>query len=136
MPTPLEAPVGALLPPEVLARRDALPRKPAAVELVGRTLRLRPLDLDRDLEALHAVSCGRALRIGARAVEAYDADACVWRYMSGGPFADAAALGRWLRPEIEAPDGRALCVVDLATHQPLGVVNYLANQPEHLKIEI
>jgi RimJ/RimL family protein N-acetyltransferase len=128
--------VGDLLLPDAMLRREALPRKPAAVELAGARVRLRPLDVARDREALHAVSCGRPITVGDREAEAYDPDAWIWRYMSGGPFADAAALGAWLARQVGAPDGLALCVVDARTDHPVGVANFLANQPEHLKIEL
>jgi RimJ/RimL family protein N-acetyltransferase len=128
--------LGAPLSPHTLARRDALPRKPAPVTLAGARVRLAPLDLARDLEDLHAVSCGRAVRVGERAVAAYDPDAWIWRYMSGGPFPDEAALGAWLAPQVAAPDGLALCVRDAATDHPVGVANFLAGHPEHLKIEL
>lgn len=121
---------------EVLARRDRLPRKPASVELDGARVRLRPLDLGRDVAALFAASSGRALEVGGRTHPDYDADALIWRYMSGGPFAREADLAAWLLGQVEAPDGLALCVRDAATDQPVGVANYLASQPEHLKIEL
>lgn len=124
------------LAPEILARRAALPRKPAPVTLTGRAVELRPLDLARDLDALHAVSDGRALRLGDRAVDAYDPDERIWRYMWAGPFADAAALGRHLADQVDAPDGLPLTVVDRATGHPVGVANFMANQPAHLKIEL
>jgi len=122
------------LPAEVLARRSQLPRKPAPVTLTGDLVELRPLDLDADIADLHAVASGAALRLGARAVDAYDADNKVWRYMSGGPFADAAALRDWLAQQVAADDGLAFTV--LAGGSPVGVANYLANQPAHLKIEL
>jgi RimJ/RimL family protein N-acetyltransferase len=121
---------------EALARRTELPRKPTAVELVGTRVRMRPLDLDRDLASLHAVSCGRAVEVGDRAISEYDPDAAIWRYMSGGPFADAAALGAWLRPQVDAADGLPLTVFDVASGQPVGVACFIANAPEHLKIEL
>jgi RimJ/RimL family protein N-acetyltransferase len=124
------------LPDDVLARRDALPRRPAAVELVGRRVRLRPLDVARDAAALHAVSSGAAITVGDRAVGPYDPDEAIWRYMSGGPFADAAALAAWLDRQAVAPDALASCVVDVGTGHPIGVACYLANAPEHLKIEL
>src|SRR4051812_12801887 len=96
------------LPAEVLARRSQLPRKPAPVTLTGDLVELRPLDLDADIADLHAVSSGAAFRVGARAVDAYDADHKVWRYMSGGPFADAAALRAWLAQQVAADDGLPL----------------------------
>jgi RimJ/RimL family protein N-acetyltransferase len=97
---------------------------------------MRPLDLARDLGALHAVSCGAAVRVGERTVDAYDPDALIWRYMSAGPFADEGALGAWLQHQIDAPDGLPLCVLDVATDHPVGVANLMANHPEHLKIEL
>lgn len=128
--------LGVALPAATLARCEALPRKPAPVQLDGTRVRLRPLDLARDVAALHAVSCGRAIEMGARAIGEYDADAAIWRYMSAGPFADQAALAAWLGEQVDAPDGLALCVLDIATAQPVGVANFLANRPEHLKIEL
>jgi RimJ/RimL family protein N-acetyltransferase len=110
------------LPAEVLARRDRLPVKPAAVVLTGATVQLRPLDLDGDIGALHAISSGP------------DCEERVWRWMSGGPFADAAALRAWLAVQDAAPDGRPFTVV--AAGAPVGVANLIANQPQHLKIEL
>jgi RimJ/RimL family protein N-acetyltransferase len=124
------------LPPDVLARRGVLPRKPAPVTLVGSTVKLVPLELERDAEALHAASDGRPVRRRDRSVGAYDADALVWRYMPGGPFADAGALAGYLEEQVAAPDGLCLCVMDAASGQQLGVVNLLANVPEHLKVEL
>jgi RimJ/RimL family protein N-acetyltransferase len=132
----LSFPVGAPLPGEALARRSALPRKPAAVEIAGSGIRLRPLDLTGDVAGLHAVSSGAAVRVGERACDGYDPDLWIWRYLSAGPFADAEALRSWLSRQVDAEDGTPLCVVDAATGHPLGVACYLANQPEHLKIEL
>ena len=125
-----------LLPEEVLARRARLPLRPAPVEMEGRYVRLRPLELVRDVEALHAVSSGCALRLGLRSVPAYDPDEQIWRYMSGGPFARADELAEWLRPQLAATNGLPLCVSDASTGHPVGVACYIANAPEHLKIEL
>jgi RimJ/RimL family protein N-acetyltransferase len=124
------------LPAEVLARRASLPVKPSAVTLTGPLVELRPLALDRDLSALHAVSNGQPCTLGTSSIDVYDADERVWRWMSGGPFADAAALGAWLAAQDATPDGRPFTVVDRATGQPVGVANLIANQPQHLKIEL
>jgi RimJ/RimL family protein N-acetyltransferase len=132
----LPSQVGEPLSAAELERCRSLPRKPAAVALQGERVTMRPLDLARDLAALHAGSCGRAVRVGDRSVDAYDPDAAIWRYMSGGPFDDEAALGAWLQRQIDAPDGLPLCVVDRATGHPVGVANLMANAPEHLKIEL
>ena len=128
--------VGTTLAPDVAARRTQLPLKPAPVTLTGTHVQLRPLDLDRDLAALHASSNGEAIRLGDRSVDAYDPETLVWRYMGAGPFATADDLGRALRAQVDAPNGLALCVIDRASGQQIGVVNYMTNFPEHLKIEL
>ena len=132
----MEFPVAPQLPAEILARRDALPLKPAPVTLEGKFVRLVPLDLARDADALHAVTNGTPATLGSRSVEAYDADQWVWRYMGGGPFASAADLAAWLQVQLDAPNGLPLCVFDVATAQQVGVVNLMNNVPGHLKIEL
>ena len=114
-------PVGSPLPPDIVARRDALPLKPAPVTLTGDYVELRPLDLERDIAALHAVSNGQPARLGDRTVEAYDPETIVWRYMAAGPFASADDLARTLKAQVDAPNGLCLCVHDRATDQPVGV---------------
>jgi RimJ/RimL family protein N-acetyltransferase len=127
---------GPAIDPELLAIRDTLPRKPAPVTLTGPRVLLRPLELPADADPLQAVSDGRALDLGALHVDAYDPEREVWRYMSGGPFPDAAALAEWLAPQDAAPDGRPLAVVDRVTGRPVGVANLMANAPDHLRVEL
>jgi RimJ/RimL family protein N-acetyltransferase len=129
-------PPPARLREDVLARRDALPRKPAPITLRGSRVVLEPLDLGADLEGLFAVSCGERFALGDRSVEPYDAEARIWRYMAAGPFATSGALGAWLATQEGAEDGRPFVVRDAPTGTPLGVVNLIANHPQHLKIEL
>jgi len=110
------------LPAHVLARRHRVPVKPDAVILTGERVELRPLDLDRDVDALHAISSGP------------DCDAQIWRWMSGGPFGDARALHAWLELQDRAPDGRPFTA--WAGGAPVGVANLMANHQAHLKIEL
>jgi RimJ/RimL family protein N-acetyltransferase len=128
--------LGPRLPIAVLDRRGTLPRKPSPVTLEGAIVKLVPLDLERDLEPLHAASDGRPNSWGERRAGAYDPDASIWRYMPAGPFRDSAGLAGYLRTLLDAPDGLCLCVMDASSGQQLGVVNYQANFPEHLKIEL
>jgi RimJ/RimL family protein N-acetyltransferase len=128
--------LGPRLPDEVLGRRAQLPRKPSPVTLEGAIVKLVPLDLERDLGALHEASDGRPNSWGERRTDAYDPDASIWRYMPAGPFPDSAGLAGYLRTLLDAPDGLCLCVMDARSGQQLGVVNYQANFPEHLKIEL
>jgi len=128
--------LGAKLSDDELALREKLPRKPAPVTLEGRIVRLRPLEPDHDVDALHEASDGRPCRWRDRTVDAYDADELIWRYMPAGPFADASGLAGYLRTLADAPDGLCLCVTDREDGRRLGVVNYQTNFPEHLKIEL
>jgi RimJ/RimL family protein N-acetyltransferase len=130
------APLPPPLPDDMLARRAQLPAKPEAVTLSGQRIRLQPLDLERDAEMLYRLTNGAPITLGERYVDAYDADDRVWRYMAYGPFADAAELAQAMQAVQAAPDGCPLTVVDLATETPVGVVNYMANVPAHLKIEL
>lgn len=124
------------LPPDVLARRAELPLKPAPVTLDGVSVMLRPLDLATDLAELFAISSGAPVVIGTRRMDAFDPDERLWRYMKGGPFADASELGAWLASQVVAPDGLPLAVRDRGTGALIGVANFLANQPAHLRIEL
>jgi RimJ/RimL family protein N-acetyltransferase len=124
------------LPDEVLARRTELPLKVAPVTLEGRFVRLVPLDLERDVEPLYTVSNGQPVQLGGREIDAYDADAVIWRYMLAGPFSNRNEFADYLRVQVGASNGLCLCVFDTNTNQQVGVVNYMTNVPEHLKIEL
>jgi RimJ/RimL family protein N-acetyltransferase len=128
--------LGVKLSDAVLERRAILPRKPEPVTLTGSIVSLVPLEVERDVEALYAASDGSPASWGDRHVDAYDPDELVWRYMPEGPFRDAAGLAEYLDTLVAAPDGLCLCVTDASSGQRLGVVNYQANHPEHLKIEL
>lgn len=127
---------GTPLSAGVLVRRETLPLKPAPVTLVGTEFTLAPLDLERDIPVLYARSNGEPLTLNGRSTGAYDAEATIWRFLLNGPFADEAALREALRGQIEAPNGRCFCVREQAGDTPIGVVNYINNIPEHLKIEL
>lgn len=131
-----EYPVGPTLSHATLSRRTQLPLKVAPVTLVGRLVRLAPLDLARDIDALYAASNGQSVRVGDREAPAYDPETLVWRYMPAGPFGDATEMAATLRGQVEAADGLCLCVFDAPTDQPIGVVNYMNNMPAHLKVEL
>jgi RimJ/RimL family protein N-acetyltransferase len=127
---------GQALPAAMLARRQQLPLKFAPVTLNGALVDLVPLEIDRDAAVLHARSNGQSAALGTRTIEAYDADTVVWRYLFSGPFATVSELAAYLRSQAEAPNGLCLCVVDRATGSQVGVVNFMNNVPEHLKVEL
>jgi RimJ/RimL family protein N-acetyltransferase len=128
--------IGERLPEDVLARRASLPRLVAPVTLVGTGVRLQPLVPERDVAGLYAVSNGQPARLGVREIGEYDADELIWRYLAFGPFAAQDDMLPYLRTLVSAPDGLALCVVDLPSGRPAGVVTFMSNVPAHLKIEL
>ena len=127
---------GQPLAAHVLARRLQLPLKVAPVTLAGSLVRLEPLEVGRDAEPLYARSNGRPARLGERTVGSYDADALVWRYLFSGPFATLDEMATYLHGQVEAANGLCLCVFDQATNSQIGVVNFMSNVPEHLKVEL
>ncbi len=129
-------PVSPVLPEEILKRRDELPLKPDPVILNGQRVHLQALNLSQDAALLFERSNGHPASLGERSIEAYDADEMIWRYMSGGPFADTEAFSAWLQIQINAPDRLALAVYDLQTASPIGVVNLMSNDPRNLSIEL
>lgn len=132
----MNTPTPPPLPAEVLEKRAQLPRKPAPVTLAGRYVQLMPFDFERDAAALHAVSNGSAITLGDRHVDAYDPEALIWRWMFAGPFATQADFEAYMRTQVNAENGLPYTVFDVPSGQPVGVANYLANFPEHLKIEL
>ncbi|MDZ4763626.1 MAG: GNAT family protein [Chloroflexota bacterium] len=132
----ISAPLPPLLPDDLLAQRTTLPRKPAPVTLTGKIVRLEPFDPARDNAALYAISNGQPFSVGARHIDTYDADDLIWRWMNGGAFAAQAEFDAYMQRQLDAADGLPFTVFDLTLNHPVGVANFMANVPEHLKIEL
>lgn len=132
----MEYPLNPPLPDDVLARRNELPAKAAPVILTGQRVRLQPIDLAKDVPVLFARTNGQAISLGQKQIEAYDADALIWRYMAAGPFADENALRTWLQGQVNAADVLVLAVYDIASDSPIGVATLMSNSPAHLSIEL
>ncbi len=131
-PLPLPPPLAEY----VLERRKNLPVKVAPVTLEGQYVRLVPLDLEAHTEILYGISNGSPISIGERSIGTYDAEALIWRWMNGGPFANANEMRDYLRGSVDAPNGLAMCAIDLELNYPVGVATYMNNYPEHLKVEL
>src|SRR4051812_28583148 len=114
-----------LLPDDVLKRRSQLPLKPNAVTLEGRLVRLVPLDVARDTAALFALMDGTPITLGERHVEAYDADALIWRWLFAGPFDDQQAFAAYLQKLVDPPNSLAMVVYDRATGWQVGVACFM-----------
>jgi RimJ/RimL family protein N-acetyltransferase len=123
------------LPADVLANRDRLPTRLTPVTLTGQYVRLEPLQLERDAEALHTVSNGTPIQLNGRSIDSYDTS-LIWHYLFAGPFATLDDLIGYLRPQVEANNGLCMCVFDRASGRQVGVANYMNNAPEHLKVEL
>lgn len=124
------------LPDDVLARRAALPLKPAPITLAGRYVCLLPLDLIQHTAPLYALTNGQPARLGTKSISAYDADALIWRWMFSGPFPTQADFAAYLEKLVKDPAGLGFCVIDVPTGHPIGSASLIANAPDHLKIEI
>lgn len=129
-------PMPAPLPPETLALRDSLPLKPTPVTLTGRFVTLTPTDPDRDAAALYRISDGRALDIGGKHIDAYDAEEQIWRYMFAGPFNAESEMQTHLRALVSLPNGLPFTVIDNASGHAVGMACYLNNAPADLKTEL
>lgn len=136
LPVPSGEDVGERLDESVLAVARSLPVKPASVTLRGSCVELVPLDLARDVEPLFAVSNGSAIKLGERAVDEYDPERLIWRYMAGGPFQSSYEFGKYLQPQVESENGLCFCVLEVQSGRQVGVCTYMNNFPAHLKLEL
>lgn len=124
------------LPDDLLALRNTLPLKPAPTTFTGEFVRLEPYDESRDLEALYVISDGTPIERNSKRVEAYDAEALIWRYLGYGPFSSVADFAAFMNMQVNAPNGLPYTVFDLESGERVGIINYMSNAPEHLKIEL
>lgn len=131
-----QAMLGERLPEDVLERRENLPVKVAPVVLEGRFVRLEPLAVERDLDALFRVSNGQAINLGERNVEPYDADELIWQYLGFGPFTNADEMRPYLQILVDIPDSLPMTVFDQKTGHQVGIATFMSNVPTALKIEL
>lgn len=120
----------------IMARAKTLPLKPELVNLPGRFVRLAPLAVERDAEALYAVSNGQPIDLAGRVYPAYDADEMVWRYLFQAPPTDLAAFRAYLADQVNGADRLCLCVIEQESGRPVGVANLMSNVPSFLRIEL
>ena len=98
--------------------------RPERTELRGTHVLLRPLDADRDADALYAESHPPA------------ADPGMWTYLPNGPYHDRAELHDDLRIAQSSEDPLFFTLIPLPAGHPAGVASYLRITPEHGVIEI
>lgn len=120
----------------LLEKRAQLPEKPASVTLVGKYVRLEPLVIERDAKPLFEVSNGAPIKMNERFIDSYDANALIWRYMIDGPFNHLSDFENCLQTYVDAPNGLCFCVFDVVSNRQIGVINFVNNLPNHLKVEV
>jgi RimJ/RimL family protein N-acetyltransferase len=97
------------------------PRKPDREPMLGRLVRLEPLNADAHAFDLH---------------EAFQGHDSLWDYMPYGPFASGSAYHRWARQREEGEDPRFFVLCDVATGKPGGIASYLRITPDAGSIEV
>ncbi|HEX8552121.1 MAG TPA: GNAT family protein [Abditibacteriaceae bacterium] len=100
-------------------------QSPDAKPLEGREVTLRPLDIERDVSALFAVSHGSAEK------------EAIWNYLYYGPFADRDAMKTWMHDElIGKPDLQVWTIFQSDTQRQVGTTALMSIIAEHGRAEI
>ncbi len=108
--------------PPVPVKAALAPDKDSVLD--GKSVRIRHVDPANDTRALFEATHGP------------DCDPAQWAYMSYGPFADEAAMRRWLDENDVSRDPLFMTVCDAASDTPLGIVSYLNIVTVHRTIEL
>lgn len=99
-------------------------RSPERALLGGETVRLEPVDAERDAQALFAASHGP------------DTDVKLWNYLPYGPFANVEAFAVWLETCARSRDPLFFTIIDQRTDRAVGMASYLRIEPNDGVIEI
>jgi RimJ/RimL family protein N-acetyltransferase len=102
-----------------VADRELVP--PPEVDIVGRLVRLEPLDAGVHTEGLFA---------------AYEGHDHLWTYMPHGPFESPQELRTWIESKQHRPDPMFFAIIDQRTHHPVGIASYLRIDPGARSIEV
>ncbi len=96
-------------------------RRPDAIAMDGRHVRLEPLEAEAHAFDLHA------------AFQGHDA---LWNYMAYGPFASGTAYHRWAREREAAEDPRFFVLRDAASGRCGGIAAFLRIAPDVGSVEV
>jgi len=99
--------------------REVVP--PPEAHIVGRLVRLEPLDADSHAEGLFP---------------AYKGHDHLWTYMPHGPFQSLQDLRTWIESKQHRPDPMFFAIIDQRTDKPVGVASYMRIDPNARSIEI
>jgi RimJ/RimL family protein N-acetyltransferase len=99
------------------------PPPPPRESIMGRLIRLEPLQAERHAAGLHAAN-------------SLAPDDRSWTYLPIGPFPTVESLHRWIQSESAASDPLYFAIVDNATERPVGMSAYLRIMPASGSIEV
>jgi len=97
-------------------------RRPCAITLEGRHVRLVPFDALRHAASLYALSHGPERE-------------ALWAYLSPAPFPDAAAFARYYGEAATKADPLLFTIEEAATGRAVGHATYMRIEPAHRVIE-
>jgi len=117
---------------EALAERfeDFFEKRPW--DLVGRSVRLEPLEVERHLDAIYTVTCGEAnTKMNERAFDPQR----VWGFLNYGPFKNASELRQ--SPVFQKRPGEAaFAILENLTDRVIGVVALGNDDPWNLNVQL
>jgi RimJ/RimL family protein N-acetyltransferase len=90
--------------------------RPPRTPMLGRQVRLEPLDADRHAADLHAANLT-------------DKEHRIWTYLPYGPFATLEDYRGWMRASALGEDPLFHAIVELATERAVGVASFLRIDP-------
>ena len=97
------------------------PHPPAGLSLIGKHIRLDPMEADDHAADLFAAFSG------------HDA---LWDYMPYGPFSSASAYHRWVKDHQGREDPVFFALTDIPSGHAVGVASYLRIAPDQGSIEV
>ena len=120
---------------EILELSKTLPLKPFDVTLTGKNIRLIPVDVESDCQALYNASNGSPITINHKTIGAYD-PSDIWKNTDWGPYPTIEAYKTHLIEQTGLPDCLLFCIQELNNLTPIGTVAYKKNKPNDLMLEI
>ena len=110
--------------------------KPVEVELIGKLVRVSPMDLNQDIEDLFQFTCGKSFQFKGKTIEDYDSIKAIWDFMFLGPFESAEEMKQFYKEFCNVQNARVFTIYDLETNLSIGSLSYIENSPKDLKVEI
>jgi len=121
---------------DTLNLQHNLPTKPQSISLEGRFVDLVPVDVSAHAGPLFSLTNGSPISILGRHINEYNSNDVIWKYSFDSPSSTVEELAEVLTKRLNTDRARCFCVIEKKSKSPVGIINYLNNYPEHLKIEL